>query len=127
MSDDLTRWVSGWTYEPIPHYSEVAVVMRNEYDALAARLHEVERELVTMKASCALAAKDAVQFQDERDALKKDAERYRWLRKQNSFTKFSIADFDSDPDTVLRVPGDEADTAIDAAMSADSAEGNKHD
>jgi chromosome segregation ATPase len=56
------------------HAREHAAALQDSINALTARVAELEAEIETLKASCALAAKDAVQFQDERDALRAENE-----------------------------------------------------
>ena len=69
--------------------------------------------------------KTAAEIQDdyervckERDEHKRDAERYRWLRKQDcvDWDQFQYADGFEFPDEVLNDYGEMVDSAVDAAM-----------
>ena len=79
----------------------------------AAALREIERlrsELQTCRNK--LKASGRAKLRAERDALKADAERYRWLRSEDS--EFPAAEL-SDGSGYRFFCGDELDAAIDAA------------
>jgi hypothetical protein len=67
------------------------VVKAGDYDALRAELARVQAERDSIKAAfedrnrlIELQLEDKKALQAERDAMREDAERYRWLREQNA-------------------------------------------
>lgn len=84
-------------------------VLAEAYDTLAVRLADDGRARYLDLAA-------ASDNERERDALRKDAERYRWIRQEHH--NFDVSSCDSDdPDTPwYRTLGEGLDAAIDAAM-----------
>ena len=83
---------------------------------------EAERDIANARADTHLA--DAYSMRDQRDALAKDAERYRWLRGHMFFTKREWGTYAEFPESMIfAVPvsaenkkqNDAIDAAIDAA------------
>ncbi len=97
--------LAGWQVEPL--YDE---------QALSALRAEVEALRSDMEAYMATANAEA----NEAEPLRKDAERYRWLRNEawrHPVTAPAVAVFDADGQLVeLDCEGFELDEAIDAAM-----------
>ena len=107
--------------------AEISTELRRlhaENEALRVKNNQMETEINTawqeVKTEQRLSFRDQVaKLEAENDALRADAERYRWLRDQSggyaSNAKFTI--YYRDGDWVQRVRPDDLDAAIDAARS----------
>ena len=93
-----------------------------DYQKLCVYALMAERDCANARAATHLA--DAYSMRDQRDALAKDAERYRWLRGHMFFTKREWGTYAEFPESMIfAVPvsaenkkqNDAIDAAIDAA------------
>lgn len=104
------------------YYNELTR-LRAEVADLAHALREMTDDRDSWREQESARAAEAVQFLQERDALRADAERYRFIDEHAG-----VVDMIADPDNLVQVwvgdrryYGQTLDAAIDAAMAAQGA------
>ena len=95
----------GYLHEELMALPSGRYVLASDYDTLKAERDAQRVELAKMKDSCALAAKDAVQYQDERS-------RYRAALEQVQ----NIMDSTDSQDVAAHFTFNRAEDVIDAAL-----------
>lgn len=84
--------------------------------ALLAKIESAETRLHDVAVLCATVEQERDQLKAENEALRKDAERYRWLRNKQTFI-WLIQDW---------FPGEAMLTNVDADIDAAMAKGTSH-
>lgn len=88
-------------------FNDVALVRLSDYERLQADLADMERDYLTIiEAQDAEHRKQLARLQAECEKLRRDAERYRWIKECDP----------EEIDIVIENPGDALDAAIDTAM-----------
>lgn len=84
----------------------------SQYIALTDEIDRLRTATAEMGRALNLARERETELRAERDALKADAERYRWLRRDPVAGSLYVT---SDDDPSIWIRGDDLDAAIDAA------------
>lgn len=99
-----------------PEYEALLMEGSAAIEGLLKRAALWESDARTFKASWDQACNELGECQAERDALKRDAERYRWVREFRPSRRIFVVEADSTfGDEILR--DDRLDAAIDAALA----------